>query len=1155
VSWPDIVTDNLVCFLHAARADGGLRPGINGAPTRVLHDLSGRGNHGTLVGFGYDAPPFINHATNPNYETDGDSDGRCDGVSYWSFNGTPTWTQVAGPSAGTYAQRLQYTGTGADNDNLSVRVQDETDVGSFAAGDPVSMSLWLKGAIDAGITAYLRVTCKDSGGGWLADYDVAFTVSSSFARKQISFTCPAGTSYLQPQLRFTDCDIGESLDVSFALCTITKTSAPPTYFDGDSAGCEWLGTPDLSASRSSSLWPSPSGWSGIGSEDDPHCLVGDGDGDYVACAGGAPGTGDFSIDGWMRIDNVADNHGLFFGRNFNGALGWGIYVRTGVAYGFLCTTSYSDRIQQTVSTGLDTGWHHLGASFDRDGYLRTYLDGSYVAQADISSKAADDFSTDPYLFSYGWVTAGAIASAREYSAVLDEDGFAQNFAAGYTWDEDPVVGIVVPRGLPERQPPQENVSLIVGDSIDLVAEGLVKPENVQDADCEHGFESARFILEDQMPHVPAVNQLIDGASVKVYRDGKRTFEGEIAILDDAGITHEVKCAGVYRKLRRREDFSWAGVISNNWDEWRDVSTESVEDDSDGKFATNVNVQLDNQILFTLPASSVYKDFDTTQIVWELLDGLAPGDYEISKITFDIRYKLGTDQGFIVYVLGANLLGVKAGWSRNNDTDTEHVELTPTSGAQSIEMLWTSDADGTLGSAENYVQIRELHIYVNRTSKPRVDEIIEEIACPADGSICASAEAEELGDGISFWVPPHTTRADAIEQARARYAGILDVGVWDDAIAHIRARPTLPAAAQNHYAIRAENLLDPNDWRISRDVEQAVEAICGKYELVDANLVIQNLFDSTAWPDNWERSSATNNEIYNSGVAYYVRCKSDGTEPNPYSRTPISAQETIVEGGRSYLGSCLAYLGAYNDGTGYVYVWWYDEDGNYISGSYVARWTASSPTEAGYERYVTAPSNAAFAKMGPVWSGASGTSTCSIYARNFSLKLSANHRRGPLRTRYYPSNPSAADAQVRLLDLGQATDAQAAAAVQQVYEYYSQLATGSCPLHGLVEDFNGAVHPVSHIRSWDWVSKVDALDEEDRGPFMLSRCERNGDGTVSIEIGGDYWEHPGFEHAERKKRYVGERRVRTYKWVRRKVRGKKRRVKVPKGWRVIPAHYV
>jgi hypothetical protein len=186
-----------------------------------------------------------------------------------------------------------------------------------------------------------------------------------------------------------------------------------------------------------------------------------------------------------------------------------------------------------------------------------------------------------------------------------------------------------------------------------------------------------------------------------------------------------------------------------------------------------------------------------------------------------------------------------------------------------------------------------------------------------------------------------------------------------------------------------------------------------------------------------------------------------------------------------------------------------------------------------------------------WTGRSGAETRSIYARRLSLARAEPE--GTHLRLYYPAAPVSAAARVGLLQLEKATPEEARGAARQVYEYEAGKASGSVPLdrEHLTERYGDAVVPtmdgdfvhIDDVRSWMWVCRADAVDEADRGPWMISRAERGAEG-VSIEVGGDYWQHPGFSHPDRVGKYQRGRFVQ--KRVKQKSKAKAR--PKGKGWR-------
>lgn len=771
-----------------------------------------------------------------------------------------------------------------------------------------------------------------------------------------------------------------------------------------------------------------SGYAGTGTLADPHRLVFDptAPGDYVALPDlSAAEDKAFTYEVWFRTSVGAHT----------GTGSYGQLVGEGLAssytpFSMLCVWNSTVRYwmrDDAAANGIATGVGAVNDGALHQAYVVCNGSTAQVYIDNVASGAAANLPAGSETLDTGGLGSrvrfvadypldGSIILARIYPFALTPEQVAQNFAAGPLWEPSDVfisddthltnsgqavvaeaaaatLSALIPDTAPVLVPTrpvsdasEESVAVLLGTGsaqVDLVAEGLVDPETVQDSDCEHGFESAEFEVEGR-PHIRAHNALVDGAAVKVVRGGKTTFEGQVAVISDAVSPQLVECAGVYDRLSRDEAYC-EGFVESRCEMVQEY-TPTMLSSLGTKVLPSMDMNTDGQIHFIVPKGSKIKTGQGRGAYLSILGGLVDG-FRIARVTgtlacagaSEIEANISVvtvspfDPGFIGSV--TSVVSV-AGDSGTFDIDLpEDVEAPTETAWTAVDFTCYALADVTETSGENSIQLRDLTIYIDRTTAPRPDQIIAEIACPADDSICLASSTESLGSAVTqFMVDPFTTRSEAIEQARALYSGIMDVGVWDDATVHVRARPTSPPDRSHWIALSLADLANPAaDWGIVKDTEAGIDAICCLYSVLG-----------------------------------------HATKPNG---TP-----------------------------------------------------------------------------------------CSVY---------------------YPSKPANADARVAVLELGDATDAEAAAAAEQVYLYQSQLAAGSVPLdedhlvdrYGVaaVPTVDGALLPLSHIRSWDWVMCVDATDPESRGPFMLSRVERTGEG-VSIEVGGDYWQHPGYLHAERKGRY-------------------------------------
>ena len=135
------------------------------------------------------------------------------------------------------------------------------------------------------------------------------------------------------------------------------------------------------------------------------------------------------------------------------------------------------------------------------------------------------------------------------------------------------------------------------------------------------------------------------------------------------------------------------------------------------------------------------------------------------------------------------------------------------------------------------------------------------------------------------------------------------------------------------------------------------------------------------------------------------------------------------------------------------------------------------------------------------------------AVSYEALSSSGYTDGTPKRIWYPAEPSTADARVATYSIGRATDTEATAAGTQAYLQNANVAQGSVRLPGrTLRTVSGAPVNPQHIRSLSWwVSKVDALAAEERGPFLVTSAARAADGTVTLGFDNDAYSPPGFEH--------------------------------------------
>ncbi|MFW0862567.1 MAG: DUF2341 domain-containing protein [Candidatus Komeilibacteria bacterium] len=148
---------------------------------------------------------------------------------------------------------------------------------------------------------------------------------------------------------------------------------------------------------------------------------------------------DFSLAAWFKSTGGDDrdtiiNKGTHWWWDGTSKRGWGMGLDS------------SDRIEATIDDGTtmvyvysindydDNQWHHASATFDRDGYMKLYIDGAYQGQADISSLGTvsngDSLVISSYLLGDQRFWHGLLDDIRVYNYVLSDKQIKEVYNQG-----------------------------------------------------------------------------------------------------------------------------------------------------------------------------------------------------------------------------------------------------------------------------------------------------------------------------------------------------------------------------------------------------------------------------------------------------------------------------------------------------------------------------------------------------------------------------------------------------------------------------------------------------------------------------------------------------------------------------------------------------
>jgi hypothetical protein len=125
---------------------------------------------------------------------------------------------------------------------------------------------------------------------------------------------------------------------------------------------------------------------------------------------------DFSLSAWVMVTPLITS-GLVAGKIASATgQGYGIYIdKVGQEFrpSLVINGPVNAEFVQFETNLNDAQWHHLVATFDRDGYARLYVDGVEVASVDISSTANVAFTTEDFY-------VGGNAANEVFTGMIDE---------------------------------------------------------------------------------------------------------------------------------------------------------------------------------------------------------------------------------------------------------------------------------------------------------------------------------------------------------------------------------------------------------------------------------------------------------------------------------------------------------------------------------------------------------------------------------------------------------------------------------------------------------------------------------------------------------------------------------------------------------------
>ena len=271
--------------------------------------------------------------------------------------------------------------------------------------------------------------------------DMVATQTQVFFSKQAYWNAHSGMEIATSKRIASLHGVPSSPDVSFATGKITITQGAPDangYLGGNKVSTITSTGSDLRGrSRAMKLT--------IGNPAVDYALLFDGNNDYVTMTDvNDVGTSDFTISTWFRY-SATENTLPQLVNKYNGGMGYGLEIvddgseDDGKIRAFIKNASARINALSTGATAKDGDWHHVAATWDRDGNLTVYLDGIAGTSVSINTQSGDDIQ-NALAFVIGAENdhtaqffKGFINEVAFWTAVLNETQVQTLFIQGFSF--------------------------------------------------------------------------------------------------------------------------------------------------------------------------------------------------------------------------------------------------------------------------------------------------------------------------------------------------------------------------------------------------------------------------------------------------------------------------------------------------------------------------------------------------------------------------------------------------------------------------------------------------------------------------------------------------------------------------------------------------
>jgi len=221
--------------------------------------------------------------------------------------------------------------------------------------------------------------------------DMIAIQSQVFFSKQAYWNAYSGME-LSTSKKIAGLDGIPSADVSFATgkIVITQTTSGSNAYLGENKVGTIVSSGSDAGGRSRAMKLT------IGNPAVDYALLFDGNNDYVTMTDvNDVGTSDFTISIWFKYSTTENTLPQLVNK-YNGGMGYGLEIvddgaiNDGKIRAFIKNASTRINALSTGATAKDGDWHHVAATWNRDGNLTVYLDGIAGTGVSINTQSEND---------------------------------------------------------------------------------------------------------------------------------------------------------------------------------------------------------------------------------------------------------------------------------------------------------------------------------------------------------------------------------------------------------------------------------------------------------------------------------------------------------------------------------------------------------------------------------------------------------------------------------------------------------------------------------------------------------------------------------------------------------------------------------------------